>query len=315
MGKHLIVGASGQLGVELMLALQRKVGPSNLVLADVRPVPHPDASRSTFVALDATCEAEVRKVLNDEAVDCVYMLVAMLSARGEANPLAAWELNMKSLLVVLEAAKDGAVKQVFWPSSIAVFGPNAPKNNTPQDAPLEPTTVYGVSKVAGELWCSYYHTKYGVDVRSLRYPGLIGFRSLPGGGTTDYAVEAYHRAAAGEPMVCYLDCHEPLPMMSMEDAIRATLELMDAPEVHIRTSYNLSGCSFSPQELEASIQRVHPSFSMSYVPDHRQAIAASWPNSIDDSAARMDWGWSPSHGLDGLTDHMLEGLNELAQQG
>jgi nucleoside-diphosphate-sugar epimerase len=314
MGKHLIVGASGQLGVELMLALQAQHGPEQVLLADLRPVPHPDAALSKSLTLDATESHAVRRVLEGEDISTVYMLVAMLSARGESMPLAAWELNMTSLLVMLEAAKDGLVDQVFWPSSIAVFGPDAPKENTPQHTALVPTTVYGLSKVSGELWCQYYHDKHGVDVRSLRYPGLIGYRSQPGGGTTDYAVEAFGKALTGESMVCYLHPDERLPMMSMEDAIRATIQLLEAPHVGIRTSYNLSGCSFSPRELEACIQSQIPDFHMVYIPDHRQGIAASWPDSIDDSQAQADWNWSAKHDLQGLMNYMFQGLGQLTER-
>jgi nucleoside-diphosphate-sugar epimerase len=314
MGKQLIVGAAGQLGIELMLALQKRVGPEQVVLADIRPVPHPSADQSPFVHLDATDGAALNAVLVEHDVEVMFMLVAMLSAKGETMPLAAWDLNMSPLLLALEAAKEGKVKQVFWPSSIAVFGPDAPKDATPQDAGLTPTTVYGVSKVAGELWCKYYHDKFGVDVRSLRYPGLIGFRSQPGGGTTDYAVEAFHRAAAGEALSCYLDANERLPMMSMEDAVRGTLELMAAPseDIRVRTSYNLNGCDFTPAELVAAIRTHVPEFAVSYTPDRRQDIAASWPNSLDDSAARRDWGWKPQHDVSGLVEHMFQGLQQPA---
>jgi len=235
----------------------------------------------------------------------------MLSAKGEANPVAAWDLNMKSLITVLECAKDGLVEKVFWPSSIAVFGPNAPKNRTPQDSFCDPTTIYGVSKVAGELWCNYYHEKYGVDVRSLRYPGLIGHRSMPGGGTTDYAVEAFYKAIEGVEFKCYLDKDEALPMMHMEDAVRSTIELMVAPSerINIRTSYNVSGCSFSPGELNDAIVKLHPGFTTSYNPDQRQSIAASWPNSIDDSRAKDDWGWNSSYGTVELVKAMLNALS------
>ena len=314
MGKHLIVGAAGQLGIELMLALQSRHGSHQVVLTDIRPTPHPDGSKSTYVEADARDAADLRNVIEAHDIDVVYNLVAMLSARGEANPMAAWKLNMDPLLHVLEMAREGLVEKVFWPSSIAVFGPDAPKNSTPQDAPLHPTTVYGVSKIAGELWCDYYHTKYGVDVRSLRYPGLIGYRSQPGGGTTDYAVDALIQAARGQGLGCCLDANERLPMMSMDDAIRGTLQLMDAPSeaLTVRTSYNLHGCDFSPSELEAAIQVHVPEFAMTFAPDHRQGIAASWPNSIDDSAAQRDWGWKAEHDVAGLVEHIFQGLQQPA---
>lgn len=310
MGKHLILGASGQLGIELMLGLQQRHGAEAVVLADVRPSPHPDAAKSTFISADATDLDAQRALVQGHDVDVIYNLVAMLSARGEANPMAAWGLNMEPLLHTLELAREGEVKQVFWPSSIAVFGPDAPKDQTPQSAALVPTTVYGVSKTAGELWCKYYHDKYGVDVRSIRYPGLIGYRSLPGGGTTDYAVEAFHCALEGKPLKCYLEADERLPMMSMEDAVRGTLELMEAPSesINIRPSYNLSGCDFTPRELTHALQSRVAGFETVYAPDHRQDIASSWPNSLDDRDARRDWGWAPRHDVHGLVTHVLDGL-------
>jgi len=310
MGKHLIVGASGQLGIELMLGLQARYGAENVVLSDVRPCPHPDAALSTFVTADATDLDAQRALMEGDDIDVVYNLVAMLSAKGESHPMAAWGLNMNPLLHTLELAREGKVKRVFWPSSIAVFGPEAPKNGTAQDAALVPTTVYGVSKTAGELWCKYYHDKFGVDVRSIRYPGLIGYRSMPGGGTTDYAVDAFHCAATGKALTCYLAHDERLPMMSMSDAVRGTLELMEAPsaDVQVRTSYNLHGCDFTPAELTAAIRRHVPDFEVVYAPDHRQAIAESWPNRLDDHAARRDWGWQPEHDVEGLVQHVLEGL-------
>lgn len=312
MGKHLIVGASGQLGIELMLELQARFGAENVVLTDIRPTPHPEGEKSLYVEADACDAAALRAMVEANDIDVVYNLVAMLSARGEAHPMAAWKLNMDPLLHVLELAREGLIKKVFWPSSIAVFGPDAPKTSTPQDAPLHPTTVYGVSKIAGELWCDYYHKRYGVDVRSIRYPGLIGYRSQPGGGTTDYAVDALIQAARGQGLQCYLDRNERLPMMSMKDAIRGTLELMDAPAeaIQVRTSYNLHSCDFSPEELEAAIQAHVPEFAMTFAPDHRQAIAASWPDSMDDSAARRDWGWKAKHDVAGLVSHIFQGLQQ-----
>lgn len=314
MGKHLIVGAAGQLGIELMLALQARYGAENVVLTDIRPTPHPDGQKSTFLESDARDLASLRAICESHSIDVVYNLVAMLSARGEAHPLAAWQLNMDPLLHVLELARAGLVQRVFWPSSIAVFGPDAPSYRTPQNTRLLPTTVYGVSKVSGELWCNYYHEKFGVDVRSLRYPGLIGYRSQPGGGTTDYAVDAILHAANGKGLTCYLDANERLPMMSMDDAIRATLQLMDSPSeaISVRTSYNLHGCDFTPSELETAIRAHVPGFAMSYAPDHRQGIAASWPDSIDDSAARLDWGWKAEHDLTGLVNCMFEGIQQPA---
>ena len=310
MGKHLIVGASGQLGIELMLGLQQRYGADHVVLSDLNPSTHPDAALSEFICADATDIVQMRELLARKEFDVVYNLVAMLSAKGEENHLKAWDLNMSPLLHTLELAREGMVKRVFWPSSIAVFGPDAPKTNTPQMAALFPTTVYGVSKSAGELWCKYYHEKFGVDVRSIRYPGLVGFRSMPGGGTTDYAVDAFHRAIEGKPLTCYLNPDERLPMMTMSDAVRGTIQLMEAPSMNIgiRTSYNLHGCDFSPAELVATLAARIPGFVAHYQPDHRQNIAASWPDSLDDSHARNDWGWEPEHDLDGLVQNVLDGL-------
>ena len=310
MERHLVIGASGQLGIELIIGMQAKYGVNAVVSSDIRTSEDADVNRGEFILLDATDQKAVRKVLTDGGFTHVYHLVAMLSAKGEDNPLEGWELNMKSLFNVLECAKEGLVEKVFWPSSIAVFGPNAHKQATAQDTCCDPTTVYGVSKVAGELWCKYYFEHYGVDVRSLRYPGLIGHRSLPGGGTTDYAVEAFHRALEGKEFECYLDENEALPMMHMDDAIRATLELMEAPIdcVRVRTSYNLSGCSFSPFDLNNEIKKTIPEFKTVYSPDIRQQIASSWPDSIDDTDARADWGWKAVYDVEGLVKAMLDAL-------
>ena len=311
MEKNLVIGASGQLGIELIIGLQERYGIDSVVASDIRTSDDELANRSEFIQLDATDTDQVRKVIEEGGFTTVYHLVAMLSAKGEANPVAAWDLNMKSLINVLDCAKDGLVEKVFWPSSIAVFGPEAPKNGTPQDTFCDPTTIYGVSKVAGELWCNYYFDKYEVDVRSLRYPGLIGHRSMPGGGTTDYAVEAFYKAIEGVEFECYLDEDEALPMMHMDDAVRSTLELMAAPseDIKLRTSYNLSGCSFSPGVLNDAIAKLKSDFSTKYSPDERQNIAASWPNSIDDSKAREHWGWKPEFGTDELVKAMLKALS------
>ena len=310
MKKHLVIGASGQLGIELVIGLQKRYDIDAVIASDIRKGEDAEANKSDFITLDATDSDAVRNILQGGEFDCVYHLVAMLSAKGENNPVAAWDLNMKSLINVLECAKDGLVEKVFWPSSIAVFGPEAPKDGTPQDTFCDPTTIYGVSKVAGELWGKYYHEKYGVDVRSLRYPGLIGHRSMPGGGTTDYAVDAFYKAVAGEEFDCFLDKDEALPMMHMDDAIRATLDLMAAPSenIKLRTSYNLSGCSFSPLQLHNEIAKHRPDFKTNYKPDSRQEIAASWPNSIDDSTARDEWGWQPEFGTSELVEAMLNAL-------
>ena len=308
MSKKLVIGAAGQLGIELVLALQSQHGVDSIHIADIRVPENEQLLKSTFLHLDATDEGAMHKVLEEGQYEEVYHLAAMLSATGEKRPLAAWDLNMQSLLNVLEAAKEGWIERVFWPSSIAVFGPSTPKTNVPQDAVLDPTTVYGISKQAGEYWCRYYHEKYGIDVRSLRYPGLIGHRSVPGGGTTDYAVEIYEYAASKKPYTCFLKADQALPMMYMDDAVRATMELMAAPKenIRIRTSYNLHAMSFTPAEVGESIRQLIPEFDLNYAPDHRQAIATTWPESIDDHAASADWGWKPELNLDAMTKVMLE---------
>lgn len=310
MEKNLVIGASGQLGIELIIGLQERFGIESVVATDIKKGRYELANRSEFIPLDATDSNTLRKVIEEHQITTVYQLVAMLSAKGEENPIAAWDLNMKTLLNILECAKEGLIEKVFWPSSIAVFGPDAPKDGTPQDTFCDPTTIYGVSKVAGELWCNYYNDKYGVDVRSLRYPGLIGHRSMPGGGTTDYAVEAFYKAINSEEFECYLSPNEVLPMMYMDDAVRATIELMEAPSenIKLRTSYNLSGCSFSPSELNDIITKHCPNFMTKYNPDSRQNIAASWPNIIDDSLARSHWGWKPEYDTEELVAAMLNAL-------
>ena len=316
MAYALVIGAAGQLGIELVLALQQRYGIEEVHVSDIRVPEDERVMRSRFLHLDATDEASVSKILEEGSYSAVYHLAAMLSATGEKRPIAAWDLNMQSLLNVLEAAKEGWVKQVFWPSSIAVFGPQTPRRSVPQSALLDPTTVYGISKQAGEYWCRYYHDKYGVDVRSIRYPGLIGHRSAPGGGTTDYAVEIYHAAIERNAYTCFLKADQALPMMYMDDAVRGTLELMNAPkkDIRIRTSYNLSAMSFTPQEVADSIQLHLPDFQMECIPDQRQAIAESWPESISDDAARADWGWQPEILLPEMTRIMLDAIQSKAQE-
>lgn len=311
MVRRLVIGAAGQLGIELVLSMQKEFGVESVDVSDIRVPDNEAVMRSKFLHLDAKDEGALSKILEEGRYDEVYHLAAMLSATGEKKPLAAWDLNMQSLLNVLEAAKEGWIKRLFWPSSIAVFGPSTPKNRVPQDAPLDPTTVYGISKQAGEFWCRYYHEKYGVDVRSVRYPGLIGHRSVPGGGTTDYAVDIYHYAAKDEPYTCFLRADQALPMMYMDDAVRGTLELMGAPKskITVRTSYNLGAMSFTPSEVGESIRQQRPQFQLQYAPDQRQAIAATWPSSIDDSAANRDWGWQPRITIDDMTGLMLDAIS------
>jgi nucleoside-diphosphate-sugar epimerase len=316
MARTLVIGAAGQLGIEMVLALQAQEGVTNVDISDIR-VPDNDAvMKSRFLHMDATDEGAVFKTLEEGKYDTVYHLAAMLSATGEKKPIAAWDLNMRSLLNVLEAAKEGWVKRIFWPSSIAVFGPKTTRKSVPQNALLDPTTVYGISKQAGEYWCRYYHEKYGVDVRSVRYPGLIGHRSLPGGGTTDYAVEIYHVANSRKCYTCFLKADTALPMMYMDDAVRGTLELMAAPAEHIRvrTSYNLSAMNFAPSEIAESIRQHMPDFEIEYVPDERQAIALTWPESVSDDAARADWGWKPRILLPEMTHIMLEAIADQSPE-
>ncbi|QNE41056.1 NAD-dependent epimerase/dehydratase family protein [Hymenobacter sp. NBH84] len=307
----LVIGACGQLGLELTEALRQRYGAAQVIAADVRLPQQPELLHGgPFELLDVLDRAHLFALVQQYRPRQIYHLVAMLSATAEKHPQVAWKLNMDGLLNVLDVAVEYKVAQVYWPSSIAVFGPDTPRTHTPQLTVMNPNTVYGISKLAGEQWCEWYHQKYGLDVRSLRYPGLIGYKSLPGGGTTDYAVDIYHKAVAGENFECFLQEDTELPMMYMPDALRATLDLMHAPaeQIRVRSSYNLSGMSFSPQEIAASIRRHVPDFEVSYRPDTRQQIADSWPRSIDDSRARQDWGWQPEFDLDKMTADMLAHL-------
>lgn len=306
--KILVIGASGQIGVELTLALRKIYGGANVVASDLReenPLLH---GTGPYVSLDVMNKEMLHVQIIRQNITQVYLLAAILSATGEKNPNLAWSLNMQSLLNVLDIAREEKLHKVYWPSSIAVFGPTSPKHQCPQQTVIEPVTVYGISKYAGEFWCNYYHQRFGVDVRSLRYPGLISYKSAPGGGTTDYAVEIFHEAVEEQQYTCFLKEDTYLPMMYMPDAIRATIELMeaDAAKINIRTSYNLSGMSFSPKEIGAAIQAHMPDFKMFYQPDYRQQIADSWPASIDDSVARNDWGWKEEYDLLGMTADMLK---------
>jgi len=314
----LVIGAAGQLGTELVAGLQNIYGEAHVLASDVR---NPDERRMQlfprFEKLDVLNPKALAEVIQKHKITQIYHLAAMLSATGEKHPKHAWQLNMQGLLHVLDAAIEFNIAKVYWPSSIAVFGPTTPRQNTPQHCSMEPTTVYGISKQAGENWCQYYFNRWGVDVRSLRYPGLIGYKSMPGGGTTDYAVEIYHKALFQKHFVCFLKEDTYLPMMYMEDAVRATLELMhaDASKIKVRTSYNLHGMSFCPREIAASIQKHIPDFTIEYQPDFRQAIADSWPQSIDDSAARQDWGWQPAYDLDRMTEVMLSNIKAGMEKG
>ncbi len=308
----LVIGACGQIGVELTLALRKIYGSANVIASDLReenPLLH---GTGPYVSLDVMNKEMLHVQVIRQNITQIYLLAAILSATGEKNPNLAWHLNMQGLLNVLDIAREEKLSKIYWPSSIAVFGPTSPKQQCPQQTIIEPTTVYGISKYAGEFWCNYYFQRFGVDVRSLRYPGLISYKSAPGGGTTDYAVEIYHDALEDKSYECFLREDTYLPMMYMPDAIRATIELMEASaeRISVRTSYNLSGMSFSPKEIAASIQRHIPEFSISYAPDYRQSIADSWPQSIDDSVARRDWGWKQEFDLDKMTADMLQNLKK-----
>ncbi len=308
--KILVIGASGQIGVELTLALRKMYGNANVVASDLREENDLLKGTGPYVSLDVMNKEMLHVQVIRQNITQVYLLAAILSATGEKNPNLAWSLNMQSLLNVLDIAREENLHKVYWPSSIAVFGPTSPKQNCPQATVIEPVTVYGISKFAGEFWCNYYNRRYGVDVRSLRYPGLISYKSAPGGGTTDYAIEIFHEALEEKKYECFLREDTYLPMMYMPDAIRATIELMeaDASKISIRTSYNISGMSFSPKEIAAEIKKHIPEFSISYKPDYRQAIADSWPQSIDDTVARNDWGWKEEFALERMVKDMLENL-------
>ena len=309
--KILVIGASGQIGVELTLALRKIYGNASVVASDLREENELLKGTGPYVSLDVMNREMLHVQVIRQNITQIYLLAAILSATGEKNPNLAWHLNMQGLLNVLEVAKEEKLQKIYWPSSIAVFGPTSPKKNCPQQTIIEPITVYGISKYAGEFWCNYYHHRFGVDVRSLRYPGLISYKSEPGGGTTDYAVEIFHEALEQKKYKCFLKSGTYLPMMYMPDAIRATIELMEAPanRISIRTSYNLSAMSFSPGEIANEIKKYIPDFSISYKPDYRQTIADSWPQSIDDSVARKDWKWKEEYDLKRMTKDMLENLS------
>ncbi len=309
--KILVIGASGQIGVELTLELRRIHGGANVIASDLREENDLLKGTGPYVSLDVMNKEMLHVQVIRQNITQIYLLAAILSATGEKNPALAWHLNMQSLLNVLEIAKEENLQKVYWPSSIAVFGPTSPKKNCPQQTIIEPITVYGISKYAGEFWCNYYHQRYGVDVRSLRYPGLISYKSEPGGGTTDYAIEMFYAALEKSEYSCFLREDTYLPMMYMPDAIRATIELMesDAKQITVRTSYNISGMSFSPKEISSEIQKHIVGFSTTYKPDYRQQIAESWPQSIDDTVAGKDWKWKPAYGLSEMTTDMLANMN------
>ncbi len=309
-GKILVIGASGQIGVELTMALRGMYGNNNVIASDLREENDLLKGSGPYVSLDVMNKEMLHVQVIRQNITQIYLLAAILSATGEKNPNLAWHLNMQGLLNVLDIAREEKLEKVYWPSSIAVFGPTSPKKNCPQQTIIEPTTVYGISKYAGEFWCNYYFHRYGVDVRSLRYPGLISYKSAPGGGTTDYAIEIFYEALENKKYNCFLNEDTYLPMMYMPDALRATIELMEAPKekISVRTSYNLSSMSFSPKEIGAEIKKHIPEFELSCSPDYRQAIADSWPQSIDDSVARNDWGWKHEYDLARMTADMFKNL-------
>lgn len=306
--KILIIGAGGQIGIELTENLSKLFGNDNVVPSDLKD--NAVFKNNPYEKLDALDKTALFEIVKKHGITQIYHLAAMLSATGEKNPMFAWKLNMESLFYVLDLAKEKHIKQIYWPSSIAVFGPTTPQQNTPQYTVMEPSTIYGISKQAGERWCEWYFNKFNVDVRSLRYPGLIGWKSAPGGGTTDYAVHIFHEALKKQSYECFLSEETALPMMHMEDAIRATIELMQAPaeNIKIRGSYNLSGISFTPKQIADEIKKHIPNFTITYKPDFRQAIADSWPKSINDNEARNHWGWKEHYDLPKLVENMLNNL-------
>jgi nucleoside-diphosphate-sugar epimerase len=308
--KILIIGACGQIGTELTQKLRAIYGTENVIASDIRKLNTDVVNNGPFEVVNALDFNQIEHLVEKHEIDEVYLMAALLSATAEKNPAFAWDLNMNSLFHVLNLAKAGKIKKIFWPSSIAVFGPTTPRIDTPQYTVMEPSTVYGISKQSGERWCEYYHNKFGVDVRSIRYPGLISWTTLPGGGTTDYAVDIYYKALEDKKYTCFLSEETALPMMYMDDAIKATISIMQAsPEkVKIRSAYNLSAISFTPKEIAESIKKHIPEFTIDYEPDFRQAIADSWPASIDDSEARKDWGWENDFDMEKMTSVMLENL-------
>jgi nucleoside-diphosphate-sugar epimerase len=310
--KILIIGACGQIGTELTQQLRAIYGVENVIASDIRKLNIDVVNSGPFEVVNALDFNQIQHLVEIHKIDEVYLMAALLSATAEKNPSFAWDLNMNSLFHVLNLAKAGKIKKVFWPSSIAVFGPTTPKENTPQYTIMEPSTVYGISKQSGERWCEYYHNIFGVDVRSIRYPGLISWSSPPGGGTTDYAVDIFYKALSEKKYDCFLSSETKMPMMYMDDAIAATIQIMQAPaeQVKIRSSYNLAAMSFTPTELAAEIKKHIPEFTISYSPDFRQKIADSWPASIEDSLARKDWNWSHKFDIESMTKDMIEHLKK-----
>lgn len=313
-GKILVIGSSGQIGAELVEQLRADFGHDHVIASDIKELDRVALRMAApYETLNVLNAQRLREVVAQYEIKEIYLLAALLSATAEKNPMFAWDLNMNGLFNVLELAREKVIDKVYWPSSIAVFGPTTPRENTPQYTIMEPNTVYGISKQCGERWCEYYHLKYGVDVRSLRYPGLIGYKSAPGGGTTDYAVHIFHEAIKEKKYTSFLSAGTMLPMMYMPDAIRATISLMQAPPetIRIRSSYNLAGFSFTPDQLAREIQRLIPGFTIAYAPDERQLIADSWPGSIDDSEAREHWNWKPQYSLQDMCEDMIMHLKPV----
>ncbi len=305
----LVTGANGQIGTVLTEALRNAYGHEHVLATDIKK---PEEHNGLFEMLDIVNVQRITEIVGDYKITTIYHLAAILSASGEWNPAKTWNVNLNGFLSILELARAGGLKKVFFPSTIAVFGPATPRVKTPQHTTMIPSTVYGISKTSGELWCNYYYNRFGLDVRSVRYPGIISYQSMPGGGTTDYAVDIFHQALQHGQYTCFLEANTKLPMMYMDDAIRGTLELMAAPQekIKIRTSYNLAAMSFTPAELAEEIKKYIPDFEITYMPDHRQEIAASWTESIDDSAARQDWGWKHHYDLSSMTSEMLSQLKK-----
>ncbi|CAM3948675.1 L-threonine 3-dehydrogenase [Flavobacterium weaverense] len=308
--KILIIGACGQIGTELTHKLREIYGTENVIASDIRKLNNDVVNSGPFEVVNALDFNQIEHLVEVHKIDEIYLMAALLSATAEKNPAFAWDLNMNSLFHVLNLAKAKKIKKIFWPSSIAVFGPTTPKESTPQYTVMEPSTVYGISKQAGERWCEYYYNIFGVDVRSIRYPGLISWSSPPGGGTTDYAVDIFHKALSDKTYECFLSSETKMPMMYMDDAIAATIQIMQAPveQIKIRSSYNLAAMSFTPTEIAAEIKKHIPEFTVTYEPDFRQKIADSWPASIDDAEARKDWNWKHKFDLETMTVDMLEHL-------
>lgn len=310
MKKILVTGACGQLGSELTPALINRFGAESVIATDIR---ESFETQAVYENLDVLDKQRLSEIIDKYNITEIYHLAAVLSARAETNPLSSWDINMTGLLNVLEICVEKKIQKVYWPSSIAVFGPHSERINTPQNTVMDPGTVYGISKLAGERWMAYYHEKYGLDTRSLRYPGIISYKTLPGGGTTDYAVDIFFKAVEEKPFDCFLKADTTLPMMYIDDAIHATINLMesDSKNITIRSSYNLAAISFTPEEIYRQISRIYPNFQVEYIPDFRQKIAESWPQSIDDSVARNDWGWNHQFDLEQITNVMLTGIKSL----